>query len=169
MEEKKQIVHFLESERGVTIADMRTFLAERFRVYELISTSLGVPAKPRLPHSRTPANITAGAAITEEEKEKEGLGRERPAKRGRGPRGGGRGGHAGLPHHGAGQEDGGKPKPSTPTCNYCVAKKRPPNPHSASSCPWFSAASHSDLVATLPNLCLGCLRQKNAARIISIT
>ena len=120
----------------------------------------GAPSKPRLPHSRSPPDITAGAATTEEDKGTEGPGRGRPAKRGNGPGGGGRRGSSGLPPPAAGGRDGGKPERSPPTCAYCVAKKKPPNPHYVDSCPWISAASHSDLVATLPNLCVGCLRQK---------
>ena len=47
-----------------------------------------------------------------------------------------------------------------PSCHFCVAKKRPQSTHTMGACPWITAASKSDLLTTLPNLCLGCLKLK---------
>ena len=41
-----------------------------------------------------------------------------------------------------------------------MAKKRPDTTHWLHACPWVNSASKSDLVTTLPTLCLGCLKRK---------
>ena len=53
-----------------------------------------------------------------------------------------------------------KNEKQAPSCAFCVAKKRTPNPHYMGACPWISAARKLDLITTLPNLGLGCLRLK---------
>ena len=158
----------------MTITVICQYITNRFREYETIVNFFGSPTlkpkEPKLP--RLPAiDITTGASTTED-----GEGARGPGGRsGRGGRGGKgrRGGcqvrskwpdtmypanvNTGSPPHGKKRNE--KPIPS---CTFCVPKKSPPNPHYIGGCPWISAATKSDLLTTLPNFCLGCLRQKTA-------
>ena len=53
-----------------------------------------------------------------------------------------------------------RPARKSKKCYFCVAKTRPKTQHLLTSCPWISSASKSDLLTTLPNLCLGCFKLK---------
>ena len=54
MQEKKEVLYLLEDDRGVTIAVMREYIADRFKTHEMIAPALGSAPKPKLPppHSR---------------------------------------------------------------------------------------------------------------------
>ena len=138
-----------------------------------MSSALGPPIKNK--ENKTPrltnVEITAGAATTAD-----GAGADGTSGRGgRGGRGGGggQGGERGRRKwpdngHTANEHTGGRPpgkkRSDTPqSCIYSVAKKRPGTDHFIGSCPWITGAIKSDLLTTLPNLCLGCLRLKVAA------
>ena len=41
MQEKKEVLYLLEDDRGVTIAAMQDYIANRFKKYEMITSSLG--------------------------------------------------------------------------------------------------------------------------------
>ena len=41
MQEKKEVLYLLEDDRGVTIAAMQGYIANRFKKYEMITSSLG--------------------------------------------------------------------------------------------------------------------------------
>ena len=161
MQEKEEILYLLDNERGVTIATMRDYIANCFKTYKMIASALGSAPKPRLPPPPPrlpPAHITAGSATTEEDKQSRGRGRGQ----GGGFRGKGRGGGGtGPPQPSAGRGKDGRVGRAAPSCEYCVAKKRPPNPHNLTQCPWVSAATHSELMQVLPKLCVGCLRIKS--------
>ena len=57
--------------------------------------------------------------------------------------------------------DGRPPATRKHTCELCVAKTKPSPGHPITACPWISSTSKSDLLTTLPNLCLGCLKLKS--------
>ena len=153
----------------MTVTIIRQYITNRFREYDSMASALGPPIKqkykPKMP--RLPSvDITAGAATTEEGDWAGGRG----GRVGRGGRNG-RGGRQGknkLPYNvysPNGNTEGAPPgkkkyEKQAPSCAFCVAKKRPPNPHYMGACPWISAASKSDLITTLPNLSLGGLRLK---------
>ena len=139
----------------------------------MVSSKLGASEQeqraedPRL----TNAEILAGAATTAD-----GAGDDGTSGRGgRGGHGGriggtGRGGQRGRrkwPNigHTANENMGEHPpgkKRTAKSCTLCVAKKRPGADHLIGSCPWLTSASKSNLLTTLPNLCLVCLRLKEA-------
>ena len=169
VEEKKQVLHYLKANVKVSITEIRKYIATCFQEYEAIANVLGPPPKqryePKLPRT---AEITAGAANTDGSGEGAGRG-------GRGA-GSGRGGwgHKGrnkgpnkvdslegntgvIPPEKKKYEKQSWPPPS---CQFCVAKKRQQNAHFLSACPWITTAGKSDLLTTLPNLCLGCLKLK---------
>ena len=62
-----------------------------------------------------------------------------------------------------GVNTGERPPARVKKCDFCVAKTRPVTAHTLTSCPWISSASKSDLITTLPNLCLGCFRIKTGS------
>ena len=45
-------------------------------------------------------------------------------------------------------------------CEFCVAKQKPNTEHYLPVCPWITSTSKSNLLTTLPTLCLGCLKFK---------
>ena len=167
-EEKKQVLHYLKANVKVSITEIRKYIANCFQEYEAIGNVLGPPPKQRyklkLPR---PAEITAGAAITD--------GGELGAGRGGRGAGSGRGG-GGYRGRNRGPNKVDSPEGNTgvfppekkkyeklpPSCHFCVAKKRPQNGNNMTACPWITAASKSDLLTTLPNLCLGCLQLKTS-------
>ena len=133
----------------------------------MMINALGPPVKqkyePKLPR---PVDITAGAAITEGGGGRAGRG-GRGASAGRGG-GGWRGGRSKWPdkvdprggNTGAALPEKKKYEKPHPSCLFCVAKKRPQTAHIIGACPWITAASKSDLITALPNLCLDCLKLK---------
>ena len=126
MQEKEEILYLLDNERGVTIATMQDYIADRFKTYKMIASALGSAPKPRLPPPPPrlpPAHITAGSATTEEDKQSRGRGRGQ----GGGFRGKGRGGGGtGPPQPSAGRGKDGRVGRAALSCEYCLAKKRPP-------------------------------------------
>ena len=131
-------MYLLEDDRGVTIAVMREYIANRFKTHEMIAPALGSAPKPKLPPPHSRRGKGRGGWF-----KGKGRGRER---NGPSPFSAGKG------------KDGVVGRP--PACEYCVVKKRPLNSHRLSRCPWVSAATHSDLIQVLPKLCVGCLRIK---------
>ena len=122
---------------------------------------------PRL----TKIEVTAGAATTANSAGADGTsGREGRGGYGGREGGGGPGGQRGRrkwPNtgHTANKNMGKRPpgkKRTAKSCTFCVAKKRPGADHLIGSCQWLNSASKSNLLTTLPNLCLGCLRLKEA-------
>ena len=151
----------------VSVTVIRQYITNRFREYEIMANVLGPPIKPKYePKLPRPVDITAGAAITEGGEGAAGRG-GRGGRTGRGG-GGWRGGRSKWPdkvdppngNTGGAPPEKRKYEKQTPSCASCVAKKRPQNTHGIGACPWIIAAGKSDLITTLPNLCLGCLRLK---------
>ena len=69
-EEKKGVLYLLEDDTRVSITTMRTYIAQRFKTYEMIASALGVPAKPQFPPPPPrlpPTDITAGSATTKDD------------------------------------------------------------------------------------------------------
>ena len=65
-EEKKQILHYLKANVQVSITEIRGYISNRFQEYEAMINALGPPTKQRYePKLPRPAEITAGAAITD--------------------------------------------------------------------------------------------------------
>ena len=66
VEEKKQVLHYLKANVKVSITEIRGYISNRFQEYEAIGNVLGPPPKQRYePKLPCPAEITAGAAITD--------------------------------------------------------------------------------------------------------
>ena len=166
-DERKQVLPYLSRTATTTITDMRLYIENRFREYEMLSTVLGHDTKPREPKKPRHDNpgILLGAAATTGPEAGGARGRggnggkmgRGGGRRSGGGRGGGRGGSSwGRRWPGAGRSDN-YPEAK---CAFCVEKKRPDTSHLIFNCPWITSASKSDLATTLPTLCLGCFRSK---------
>ena len=116
--------------------------------------------------------ILDGAAATASDTGADGTNRQGGGRgRGGGRGGGGRGGRLGRrkwPDNGRTTNDNTDRRPPgrrkhVRSCTFCVAKKRPDTAHIIGFCQWLSSTSKSDLLTTLPNVCLGCLRTKDGA------
>ena len=119
------ILPLLQDNRGVTIEVMLDYISDRFKTYEMIAAALGPGTKPKYPPPPPrfkPVDITAGAAIVEDEQQPRGRGR-------------GRGGRFRGQDRGGGLQDplqpgaeGGKEQVvrRPPVCEYCTTKKNPP-------------------------------------------
>ena len=146
-----------------TITVIRLYIENRFNEYELMSSTLGPVNKHKEPkNSRlNNADILSGAAATA------GVGAD-----GTGGLGGvgGRGGKYSQrkwPDTGRSGSDNTDERPPARKgnkCDFCVAKTRPKTGHYLTFCPWISSASKSDLLTTLPNLCLGCFKLKKGTQ-----
>ena len=161
-EEKKQVLHYLKANVKVSITEIQGYISNRFQEYEAIGNVLGPPTKQRYePKLPRPAEITAGAAITD--------GGEVGAGRGGRGAGSGRGGGS-WRGRSRGPNKVDSPEGNTGvfppekkkyekrprSCQFCISKTRPQNAHNMGYCPWITAASKSNLLTTLLNLCLGC-------------
>ena len=166
-EEKKAVLPYLSQAATATISVIRLYIANRFKEYELMASTLGPMGKskelknPRL----TNAKILAGAVATA------GAGADGTSGQGGGGGrgGGGRGGKNSRrkwPNTGRSANDntdGRLPgrRYGVKICEFYVAKQRPYTERLIGWCPWLSSARKSDLLTTQPKLCLGCLRQKD--------
>ena len=124
-----------------------------------MSSTLGPLNKHKEPkNSRfNNADILSGAAATA------GVGADGTGGRGGGGGRGGKYSQRKWPDTGRSGSDNTDERPPArrkPKCDFCVAKHRPNTEHLLTSCPWISSASKSDLLTTLPNLCLGCFKLK---------
>ena len=159
-EEKKAVLHYVSQAATATITVIRVYVEERFQQYELMASTLGPLHRHKdQKNSRgNNAEILSGAAATA------GFGAGGANERGGG---GGRGRGRGRrwpdsERSGKDNADGRPPATKKHTCEFCVAKTNPSTGHAISACPWISSASKSDLLTTLPNLCLGCFQLKSA-------
>ena len=157
---------YLAADVQVTITVIREYITNRFKEYKTIQSALGPLLKPKNESKLPPPEINAGAALMGDGEGTAGRG-GRSGRRGRGG-GGWRGGKSGWSDKGNSQDGNTENKPpqkrtyekATPSCAFCVAKKRPQTTHKIGVCPWISATSKSDLITALPNLCLGCFKLK---------
>ena len=157
-QEQKEVLPYLSRQAIATIKVLRIYVENRFKEYELMSSTLGQTTshKDQKPPRLTNTDSFFGSAAADE-----GGADDTGGGRGgtRGGRGGGRGaGRGGGGRVGGGKEGGGDKIPAK--CAFCVAKSKPKTDHWVSECPWISVTNKSELIATLPNWCLGCLRFK---------
>ena len=65
-EEKKQVLHYLKANVKFSITEIREYIFNRFQEYEAMINALGPPPKQKFElKPPRPAEITAGAAITD--------------------------------------------------------------------------------------------------------
>ena len=159
-EEKKAVLHYLSRPATATITVIHLYIENRFKEYELMSSTLGPVNRYKEPkNSRlNNANILSGAAATA------GVGADGTGGQGGDGRRGRKYSQRKWPDAGCSGRDNTvirrPPAKGKHKCDFCVAKSRPSTDHHITFCPWISSASKSDLLTTMPSLCLGCFKLK---------
>ena len=173
-EKKKAVLPHLSQEIPETISVVCLYIANRFQEYELMASTLGSLAEHKELKSPRSNNgkILDGAAATASDTGADGTNRQGGGRGRGGGRGGGRrGGKPGRrkwPDNGRTSNNNTDRRPPgrrkhVRSCTFCKAKKRPDTAHIIGFCQWLSSTSKSDLLTTLPNVCLGCLCTKDGA------
>jgi hypothetical protein len=156
-EEKKEVLPLLERPEEVSIAEMRKYTAERFKMYELMARTINKHWQPKTKNYQNTNEVHGGAGLTESE---DGQGHEEyPEQEGQR--------QVSLENN---PKDGdSKPKfpLRTRSCLYCTAKQNPAlyQAHWTTNCPYVTALVRPEITQMLPDVCLGCLRKRRRNQV----